>query len=50
MAVNFTFTIQEINSYKKDLLGDLNPKKVETYWKKRCSKNANNNHCNIFCD
>jgi len=34
MALNDTFTIQEINLDKKDLSYDINPKELEAYWNK----------------
>ncbi len=50
MALNDTFTIQEINLDKKYLLLDTNPKGLEAYWKNECTEHPSNNHCKIFCD
>ena len=50
MALNDTFTIQEINLDKKDLSYDIKPKEIEAYWNKECAEHPNNNHCKIFCD
>ena len=50
MALNDTFTIQEINLDKKDLSYDIKPKELETYWYNECAEHPSNNHCKIFCD
>jgi len=50
MALNDTFTIQEINLDKKNLSYDIKPKELEAYWKLECAKHPSNNHCKIFCD
>ena len=50
MAINDTFTIQEINLDKKDLSHDNNLKGVESYWNNECAEHLSNNHCTIFCD
>ena len=50
MALNDTFTIQEINLDKKDLSFDNKLKKFEDYWNNECTEHPSNNHCNIFCD
>ena len=50
MALNDTFTIQEINLGKKDLLFDTNLKGLEAYWNNECAEHPINNHCKIFCD
>ncbi len=50
MALNDTFTIQEINLDKKDLSYDNKPKELEVYWNQECAKHPSNNHCKIFCD
>ncbi len=50
MALNDTFTIQEINLDKKDLSNDNNLRKIEAYWNYECFENPSNNHCKIFCD
>ena len=49
MALNDTFTIQEINLDKKDLSYN-NLKEIEAYWNNECSEHPSNNHCEIFCD
>ena len=50
MALNETFTIQEINLDKKDLSYDTKSKKIEVYWNNECAEHSSNNHCKIFCD
>ena len=50
MALNDTFTIQEINLDKKDLLYDIKPKRLESYWFSKCAKHPSNKHYKIFCD
>ena len=50
MALNDTFTIQEINLYKKDLSFDNKLKTIEAYWNNECTEHPINNHCKIFCD
>ncbi len=50
MALNDTFTIQDINLDKKDLLCNIKPKILESYWDRECSEHPSNNHCKIFCD
>ena len=50
MALNDTFTIQEINLDKKDLVFVINPKELEAYWNDECAEHPSNNHCKIFCD
>ena len=51
MALNNTFTIQEINLDKKDLSYDIKPKELEAYCYNECvGYPSNNNHCKIFCD
>ena len=50
MALNDTFTIQEINLDKKHLSYDNKQKEIESYWNNECAEHPNNNHCKIFCD
>ena len=50
MALNDTFTIQEINLDKKDLSYDNKLKEIEAYWNNECVEHPSNNHCKIFCD
>lgn len=50
MALNDTFTIQEINLDKKDPSFDNELKKIEAYWNNECTEHPSNNHCKIFCD
>ena len=50
MALNDTFTIQEINLDKKDLAYDNKLKEIEDYWNNECAEHPRNNHCKIFCD
>ncbi len=50
MALNDTFTIQEINLDKKNLSFDNKLKKSEAYWNNECTEHSINNHCKIFCN
>ena len=51
MALNNTFTIQEINLDKKDLSYNNKLKEIEVYLNDECAEHpSNNNHCKIFCD
>jgi len=50
MALNDTFTIQEINLDKKNLSFDNKLKEIETYWNNECAEHPSNNQCKIFCD
>ncbi len=50
MALNDTFTIQEINLDKKNLSFDNKLKEIEAYWINECTEHPSNNHCKIFCD
>ena len=50
MALNDTFTIQEINLDKKNLSFDNKLKEIEAYWNNECTEHPTNNHCKIFCD
>ena len=50
MALNDTFTIQEILLDKKDLSYNNNFKEIEAYWNNECAKHPINHHCKILCD
>ncbi len=50
MALNDTFSIQDIKLDKKNHLYGKNPKGLEAYWNKECAEHPSNNHCKIFCD
>ena len=50
MALKDTFTIQDINLDKIDLLSDIKPKRLESYWERECAEHPSKNHCKIFCD
>ena len=50
MALNDTFTIQEINLDKKDLSYDKKLKEIEAYWINECAEHPSKNHCKIFCN
>ena len=50
MALNDTFTIQEINLDKKDLSFNNKLKEIEAYSNNECAEHPSNNHCKIFCD
>ncbi len=43
MALNYTFTIQEINLDKKDLSYDNKLKEIEPYWNKEYAEHTSNN-------
>ena len=48
MALNNTFTFQEINLDKKDRSYDIKPKELEAFWSIECSEHPSYNHCKIF--
>ena len=50
MVLNNTFSFQDIELDKKDLLHDLKSKELEVYWNKECAEHPSSNHCKIFCD
>ena len=50
MALNDTFTIQEMNMDTKDLSYDLKAIELEAYWSNECKKNPTKNHCKVYCD
>ena len=50
MALNDTFTIQDINLDKRDLLYDTKPKRLASFWNIEIAEHNSNNHCKIFCD
>ena len=50
MALNDTFTIQEINLVKKDLSYNSKLKEIEAYLNGECAEHPINNHCKIICD
>ena len=50
MALNETFTIQEINLNKKDFSYDIKLKEIQAYWNNECEEHPSNNHCKIFCN
>ena len=50
MALNDTFTIQEINLDKKNLSFDNKLKEIESYWNNECAEHPSNYQCKIFCD
>ena len=50
MALNDTFTIQEINLDKKDISFDNKLKKIKAYWNNECTEHPSINHCKIFYD
>ena len=55
MALNDTFTIQEMDLGFKDLSCDVisyddKAKELAAYWNKECEQHPSNNHCKIFCD
>ncbi len=50
MALNDTFSIQEINLDKKNLSYCNKLKEIESYWNSECAEHPSNKHCKIFCD
>jgi len=50
MALNDTFTIQEMDLDTKDLSYNIKAKEIEAYWNKECEKDASNYHFKIFYD
>ena len=50
MALNDTFTIQEMNLNTKNLSYDVNEKELEAYWNKEFKQYPSKNHCTIFGD
>ena len=50
MTLNETFTIQDINLDKKNLLYDPNPKRLKSFWNIESAEHTSNNHCKILCD
>ncbi len=50
MALNDTFTIQEMEMDKKDLSYVIKSKELEAYWNNECEKHPTNNHCKVYCD
>ena len=50
MAINDTFSIQEINMDKKSFSYDIELKEIEAYWNNEYAVHPSNNHCKIFYD
>ena len=50
MAINDTFTIQEMDLDTKNFSYDIKTKELEACWNKECEQHLSNNHCKIFCD
>ena len=50
MALNDTFTIQEMDLDTKNLSYDVKKKELEAYWNKECEQYSSSNHYKIFCD
>ena len=50
MALNDTFTIQEINLDKKDISHNNKLQEIEAYWNNECAEHPSNNHCKSFCE
>ena len=48
MALNDTFTIQEINLDKKNLSFDNKLKEIEAYWNNECAEHPSNNLARFF--
>ena len=50
MALNDTFTIQEIYLDKKDLSYDIKPKELEVFCNNECAEHQIKNYCKIYCN
>ena len=50
MALNDTFTIQEMDMDKKDISYEIKAKELETYLSNECKEHSTNNHCKVYCD
>ena len=50
MALNDTFTIQEMDLDTKNLSYDIKAKELEAFWYSECEKHHSNNHFKIFCN
>ena len=50
MALNDTFTIQEMNMDTKDLSYDIKVKELEFYWNNEGEQNPTDNHCKVLSD
>ena len=50
MALNDTFTIQEMNMDTIDLSYDIKVKELEFYWNNEGEQNPTNNRCKVFSD
>ena len=50
MALNDTFTIQEMNMDTKDLSYDIRVKELEFYWNNEGEQNPTDNHCKVLSD
>ena len=48
MALNNTFTIQEMNMDTKDLSYDIKVKEFEIYWNNECEDNPTDNHYKVI--
>ena len=48
MAINDTFTIQQINLDKKDLSFDNKLKKIEAYWNNECAEHPSKTIARFF--
>ena len=50
MALNDTFTIQEMNMDIKDLSYDIKVKELEFYWNNEGEQNPTDNRCKVLSD
>ena len=50
MALNDTFTIQEMNMDAKDLSYDIKVKELEFYWNNEGEQNPTDNRCKVLSD
>ena len=50
MALNDTFTIQEMNMDTKDLSYDIKVEELEFYWNNEGEQNPTDNRCKILSD
>ena len=50
MALNDTFTLQEMNMDTKDLSYDIKVKELEFYWNNESEQNPTDNRCKVLSD
>ena len=50
MALNDTFTIQEMNMDTKDISYDIKVRELEFYWNNEGEQNSTDNRCKVLSD